>query len=286
MYIRKEVSTLLLSLLLLANVQSFAHTSLSTISTPSINHPPVYNANINSISSSNQNRVCNDSIRRIRGGSTTTQVNMLSPAAASLLAGSVAGAVGVGVAFPFDTMKTKCQILGKMAADMSMLAVFKMIWKTEGLRGFVSGVRAMMAGKALVKAVAFWAYTFALNQLNGNSFIVGHPEIFSHLTVLIIASSWSGFVSSFIVTPVERVKVMMQAQDKTSPCYENEFDCMKSIVRSEGITGLMGRGLNPTIAREVPSYCLNFVVYQLLIDWRPLMLIFDNLAPLVAGAIR
>ena len=190
------------------------------------------------------------------------------------------------MAFPFDTMKTKCQILGAKASNMSMLALIQMIWKTEGLYGFFSGVRAMMVGKALVKAVAFWAYASALRQMNRASFVLRYPDVFSHLMKLILASCWSGFVSSFVVTPVERVKVMMQAQDKSAPCYANDFDCAKFIIRNEGIQGLMGCGLNPTIAREVPAYCLNFVVYQLLIDWPPTISLFANLAPLVAGALR
>jgi len=42
-----------------------------------------------------------------------TRLNFAAnPALASLLAGSIAGAIGVGVAFPLDTLKTKSQVLG------------------------------------------------------------------------------------------------------------------------------------------------------------------------------
>ena len=40
------------------------------------------------------------------------QVVLLDPATASILAGFIAGAAGVGVAFPLDTLKTKSQVLG------------------------------------------------------------------------------------------------------------------------------------------------------------------------------
>lgn len=61
---------------------------------------------------------------RIRGGSgvggstlnssSSTQLALvLNPSLASLLSGSIAGAIGVGVAFPLDTLKTKSQVLGK-----------------------------------------------------------------------------------------------------------------------------------------------------------------------------
>jgi hypothetical protein len=38
---------------------------------------------------------------------------MTEVGAASLLAGSIGGAVGVGVAYPFDTLKTKAQVYGQ-----------------------------------------------------------------------------------------------------------------------------------------------------------------------------
>ena len=49
--------------------------------------------------------------------------NLFSAATASLLAGSVAGAVGVGVAFPLDTLKTKSQVMGRLSSDLSMPAL-------------------------------------------------------------------------------------------------------------------------------------------------------------------
>lgn len=55
---------------------------------------------------------CNDfgsrpSLLSIRGGSSSTSLNLLPASIATLVSGSVAGAIGVGVAFPFDTLKTK-----------------------------------------------------------------------------------------------------------------------------------------------------------------------------------
>lgn len=205
---------------------------------------------------------------QIRGG--------FSPAAASLLAGSFAGAVGVGVAFPLDTLKTKSQVMGRAAADLNMLGLIRAVYRTEGIKGFFGGVRGMMAGQALIKATAFSANTFALKKLRQ------HPGlIMSSITILMIAAAFAGFVTSFIVAPVERVKVMMQASD----LYANEIECIRAVLRAEGITGLLGRGLNPTILREIPSYCIYFVIYGILMRSR----FFSKLgifAPCICGAIR
>ena len=69
-----------------------------------------------------------------RGGASSTQVSLVGPAAASVLAGSIAGAVGVGVAFPLDTLKTKAQVLGPEANGM--IQTIQLIWNSEGLAGF------------------------------------------------------------------------------------------------------------------------------------------------------
>lgn len=48
-----------------------------------------------------------------------TSLHVIPAAAASLLAGSIAGALGVGVAYPLDTIKTKSQILAVSQTEMT-----------------------------------------------------------------------------------------------------------------------------------------------------------------------
>ena len=57
---------------------------------------------------------------------------------------------------------------------------------------------------------------------------------------------------------------MMQAQSNNK--YANELECIQSVLENEGWTGLFSRGLGPTLAREVPSYAIYFVVYGILIQ--------------------
>lgn len=144
---------------------------------------------------------------RIRGGgggsaggqslhsssSTTTQLALaLNPYLASLLSGSIAGAIGVGVAFPLDTLKTKSQVLGRGgagggknaavtfdvggttagaggsasaaaaisagttnvdASKMNMFQLMNLIYRTEGIAGFFGGVKGMMLGQGKIVVV-------------------------------------------------------------------------------------------------------------------------------------
>jgi hypothetical protein len=75
-----------------------------------------------------------ENVSLTRGGASSTSAFVVGPAAASVLAGSLAGAIGVGVAFPFDTLKTKAQVLGPEACGM--IQTIRLIWTTEGLSGF------------------------------------------------------------------------------------------------------------------------------------------------------
>jgi len=240
-----------------------------------------------------------------------TQLNFSNQAFASILAGSIAGAIGVGVAFPLDTLKTKAQVFsqqrqrqqqqnggivssgdgsGTTSASSSgsiesvgMLTLIPMIYKMEGIGGFYGGVRGMMAGQAIIKSVAFSANTLTLDFLRDI-----YPAL-SSVTTLLIAACFSGFVTSFLVAPVERIKVMMQASNSADPntdtkTYSNEFSCIQVVLQNEGWSGLMGRGLGPTLVREIPSYGIYFFLYGIL-SQLPMAESMGKLAPLVNGAL-
>ena len=58
---------------------------------------------------------------------------------------------------------------------------------------------------------------------------------------------------------------MMQAQENNS-LYAHELECIHAVLKSEGWIGLLTRGLDVTLAREVPSNIVYFVVYGLLMQ--------------------
>ena len=179
-----------------------------------------------------------------------TSLSLINTGVASLLAGSVGGAIGVGVAYPFDTIKTKAQVYcqsqrqqrqdepsllqhhmsnstATITTSMSerqhapvgtvhpphsnryvpiespeddLISLIRLILQLEGISGFFGGVRAMMIGQAIIKSVAFGANEFMLRTLNGNT-VEGSSDDVSFATLL-IAASFSGFVTSFLVAPV------------------------------------------------------------------------------------
>jgi hypothetical protein len=135
----------------------------------------------------------------------------------------------------------------------------------------LGGVKGMMIGQGLIKALAFSLNTLAISLLS-----LHFPQL-SQTWILLIAACTAGAFTSFVVAPIERVKVMMQA----SKTYKNEWDCIQALLQTEGLKGLLGRGLGPTLAREIPSYGLYFWTYGLLTQ------AFDlgPLTPMVFGAL-
>jgi solute carrier family 25 carnitine/acylcarnitine transporter 20/29 len=191
--------------------------------------------------------------------------------------GAIAGAIGVGVAFPFDSLKTKSQALVSCGEESSsMLKLMQRIFKDEGLSGFYGGVRGAMAGQALVKSVAFATNAFVLNK--GFSIEQGNS---ASLVQLLIASAVAGAITSFVVNPVERVKILMQADANR---YENEIEAVKEVTKNDGLFGLLFRGLESTMFREIPGYSLYFVVYSVLVQSAVGVSLGPLLGPLICGA--
>lgn len=160
-----------------------------------------------------------------------------------------------------------------------MIDLIGFIWKNEGVAGFFGGVKGMMVGQAIIKSVAFSTNAMALTYLTGAATTT--PGTAS--SKLLLAAMFAGFVTSFLVSPIERIKVMMQADSTQS--YHNELDCLRVVLRNEGWPGLLGRGLGPTLAREVPSYAIYFSTYGLLVQQLDVSQMLGASAPLVFGAL-
>ena len=178
-----------------------------------------------------------------------------------------------------DAIKTKSQVAATQrnvaeGNSLGMVGMFRLVIQEEGIGGLYGGVKGVMFGQAFIKALAFSSNNWALTYLE-------HDNAPS-LEVLITAAAFSGFVTSFLVNPIERIKILMQADNQG--IYKNELDCMRQIIQQDGMKGLLGRGLDATLAREVPGYGLYFVAYSLLIQSEIGLVLGQTVAPLICGA--
>jgi len=210
---------------------------------------------------------------------------MIGRTLASTIAGSVGGAVGVGVSFPLDTIKTKTQLMSRRlplsgkkdedaTASIGIVHAVRIAYQAEGLAGFYAGCGPMMLGQAVIKAVSFTVNALVLATL------LPYNDYLPHFTILLIAACTAGLMASFVVAPVERVKILMQANGKA---YTSGIDCIRAVVAREGWTGMFGRGLGITMAREVPSDGVYFALYGYL-SQSQLADYFGASAPFIFGA--
>lgn len=203
---------------------------------------------------------------------------LTSAATVNLLGGMLGGAVGVGVAYPLDTLKTKQQARNgdENNGPANVFELVMQVITDEGIGGFYSGVSSTMIGQAIIKGVVFLCYETAKG-------VLVQSWMGDNTITLILAACFSGSVGSLAVTPVERVKCVMQASGVSA--YKSPIQCMSAIVRADGLRGLLFRGLGATLLREVPAYGFYFVSYDLVKSWLlgtgglPVALI-----PLVGGA--
>jgi len=187
-----------------------------------------------------------------------------------ILAGSLAGSIGVGAAYPLDSIKTKTQTLsaaseGGGERSLGLLGIALLVYKKEGLAGFYGGVWSTMAGQAVIKALAFssnaWALGFLVSSAASGSLASVSQQ--ANLLQLTIAACFSGMIVSFVSNPLERIKILMQTDDKQA--YKSSYDCFVKVLASDGLSGLVLRGVDATLAREIPGYGLYFVLYSVLI---------------------
>lgn len=118
------------------------------------------------------------------------------------------------------------------------------------------------------------ALTHSIRHLHSRSMSISDFHFFLHKI--------AGFVTSFLVNPIERIKILMQS-DK-SGVYKSEIDCAIKVISEDGLKGLLVRGLDATLAREIPGYGLYFVAYSLLMQSSIGLALGPTFSPLVCGA--
>ena len=266
-----------------------------------------------------------------------------------MVAGSLAGALGIGVAYPLEALKTKhvlaqqqqqeehkelCTtstplqsstttartwIYPSRQNDTSLALVpptrttttttfttgtaallvpannnalsssdsFSTSWDNaaQEFTSLFAGVQTMMMGHAVIKAVTFTVNAMALDYLHSTA---GFLQDWTERDIMFAAAACAGFFSSFIVTPVERICSLLQAQAVTSPDDDNDdnnarghvvtqstlvdehsddmssdWACIQHVIAHEGLLGWLGKGWTLSLFREVPSEMIYFGFYGL-----------------------
>ncbi|KAG0144062.1 hypothetical protein CROQUDRAFT_47850 [Cronartium quercuum f. sp. fusiforme G11] len=163
---------------------------------------------------------------------------------ASLISGSVGGAAQVLVGQPLDTIKTRSQIapIGMFAGPID---VARKTIKQEGFLALYKGMFSPLIGVAGVNSLLFGAYTIS------KRIVSPFPDLTISQTAL--AGSMAGAVNSVLASPVEMLKIKMQAQYGT-PNDMRLRHVIAELWREWGFRKGIMRGFWVTVVREIPAY--------------------------------
>ncbi|CAL1399474.1 unnamed protein product [Linum trigynum] len=194
--------------------------------------------------------------------------------AKDLAAGTVGGAAQLVVGHPFDTIKVKLQsqpvpLPGQPPKYAGAIDAVKKTISAEGAGGLYKGMGAPLATVAAFNAVLF--------AVRGQMEALLRSEPGATLTIgqQVVCGAGAGLAVSILACPTELIKCRLQVQsaalavaDSSAATvavkYSGPMDVAKKVLRSEGGTRGLFKGLVPTMAREIPGNAVIFGVYELL----------------------
>eukprot|EP00392_Amoebophrya_sp_AT5.2_P011826 g11916.t1 len=190
-----------------------------------------------------------------------------------LAAGGIAGGTSIAVFNPFEVAKTKIQAQTPTTSSsasqkppLTVLQVFRDVYKVDGVCGFWAGVRPNVIRTFLVNALVS-PYAAELGTYDQAKTEIFLPRFGDGLVSHVGASGIAGFVSACVSTPVDVVKtrLMNAAGSAFFSCSQKQYagllDAAGSIVREEG-PGALYKGFLPICVRKLIWVTAFFVTYE------------------------
>jgi solute carrier family 25 carnitine/acylcarnitine transporter 20/29 len=168
----------------------------------------------------------------------------------------------VVVGQPFDTIKVKVQTSNEYSSGMD---AFKKVLAKEGLRGLYRGMLTPLVFVTPLYAVCFWGFDMGQKLMR----TVSGGDAGRKLSTFenSIAGGISAFPATMLMTPIERVKVILQTQKPDATTgkmpHSGPVGVVKHLLKSGGVASLY-RGTVATLLRDVPGSVAYFGVYEYL----------------------
>ncbi|KAJ3067626.1 carnitine transporter [Podochytrium sp. JEL0797] len=161
--------------------------------------------------------------------------------------------------YPFDTLKVKLQT---SHIPTTLRQTFTQTLAREGPRGLYRGITSPLLGVTPMWALSFWSY-----EIGQRIAIAARPSGQKRGPMTMAEIAFAGCCSSVpttvIVTPMERLKVILQTQSQNpnGVQYRGMWDAVKGVLREGGVAGLY-RGTVATLLRDIPGGAVYFVAYE------------------------
>ncbi|KAF4335730.1 amino-acid transporter Arg-13 [Fusarium beomiforme] len=176
----------------------------------------------------------------------------LMEALEDVMCGSIAGAVGKYIEYPFDTVKVRLQSQPDHLPlrYSGPLDCFRQSIKSDGVLGLYRGITAPLVGAAAETSSLFLFESLGRELLFASSLVPREQGL--TLPYLWLTGAFSGAFTSFVLTPIELVKCRIQAPmsaDGSAGAPLRPIPVIKQVFRHEGLRGFW-HGQLGTLIRE------------------------------------
>jgi solute carrier family 25 (adenine nucleotide translocator) protein 4/5/6/31 len=172
---------------------------------------------------------------------------------ANLMAGGLAGSTSTLFVYPLDMARTRLGVdIGKNPSERQFRGVFdciSQIHRNDGFRGLYKGLGMSLFGIFMYRGLYFGTYD------SGKGMVI-NPETSTFLQKFLFAQACVIFSES-ISYPTDTIKrkLMLQAANKEA-LYTGAFDCMRKVMKAEGVKGFFRGNLSNVFRSVGSSLCL------------------------------
>eukprot|EP01113_Clastostelium_recurvatum_P038068 TRINITY_DN5638_c0_g1_i2.p1 TRINITY_DN5638_c0_g1~~TRINITY_DN5638_c0_g1_i2.p1 ORF type:complete len:314 (-),score=36.33 TRINITY_DN5638_c0_g1_i2:2-943(-) len=173
----------------------------------------------------------------------------------------VAGAAAIGATTftnGIEVVKTRLQLQGelKLVSERPYKGIghcFSTIYRQEGIRGFYKGIWPAWGAQAILNGGRLGTYPIAKSIMGSTN-----PDASFWFLRNVLAGAFAGGISAAMASPIDLIKVRMQAQSPTvylghSYQYKNTRDAVAQIMHNEGPRGLLRGSLTSAQRTAVGS---------------------------------
>ena len=190
--------------------------------------------------------------------------NGMSPSLHYFFAGWLGGCAGLLVGHPWDTVRVRLQTQGgsvPMRYKGTLHCIMNIV-QTESLFGLYKGLAFPLLGYAALNAAIFGTEGNVMKLLQPN-------ESLPRLNNSLIAGACGGLAGAIVASPLELVKICMQMQNigvmhqnqgQTNKRKIGPYAFTRMLIKKQGISVLLTKGLWATILRDTPCGAVYFFI--------------------------
>jgi len=180
----------------------------------------------------------------------------------SFLAGTCAMVAALATAVPTDVISQRFMVQDSKLASSdygSISDAFRQIYRRQGLRGFYKGSFATLLYEIPLNGT--WWGVYGITRRKAFSTFEVTPGSGLAYALQAICGIISGYSAVLVSNPIDVVKTHIQVK-QTSAASESFIDTFQHILRTEGLSTLLFKGVTPRLFMMIPFSALGISTYE------------------------